>query len=208
MAGEGFMQSTINSLRNNNGMLRKKSMFSRERSFLNIKKEYLKAAEGKLEFKEISKEELQLIRNRFIKNRKKEEIKAVIIFSTIALIFFSFLGYQYKIYSDKQNLKLEKQNLIKYTNDLHEYDYNISEGDKLIELKHWNNAIFRYKSAIEIFPKDFDANYRLALAYSYKCTYEKKDCEVGLAFTNELLESIPENKDLLILKNIFESRKL
>ncbi len=61
MGGEGSTQHMIITMRNNLNMLRKKSMFKRERSFLNVKKEYYKASKGKIASKKLTKEELLLI---------------------------------------------------------------------------------------------------------------------------------------------------
>ena len=51
MAGGGSIAGMIISLRNNAKLLRKRNMFNRESSFLQAKKEYLRAAEGKLDLK-------------------------------------------------------------------------------------------------------------------------------------------------------------
>lgn len=79
MGGEGSTQHMIITMRNNLNMLRKKSMFKRERSFMNIKKEYYKASEGKIAAKKLTKKEVLIIRNKVIKNRRQENIRALLI---------------------------------------------------------------------------------------------------------------------------------
>ena len=60
-------------------------MFKRKRSFLNVKKEYYKASKGKIASKKLTKEELLLIRNKVIANRRKENIRAWLIFFVIVI---------------------------------------------------------------------------------------------------------------------------
>ncbi|MGS2765187.1 hypothetical protein [Sinomicrobium sp. M5D2P9] len=74
MSGGGSIQGMINSLKNNKKLLRSKSLFSKEKTFLNIKKEYLKAAGGNLDFKKASKEDITRIRKSVLKERKKDNI--------------------------------------------------------------------------------------------------------------------------------------
>lgn len=85
-----------------------------------------------------------------------------------------------------------------------EYSYFLEEGDKWIKKRHWHNAIYRYEQAVKLFPNEFEANYRLALAYSYNCKFEKKDCEEGKLLTNRLLKNYSEDKGLQELKIAFE----
>ena len=51
MPGGGSIQGMINSLSNNKKLLRSKRFFHKEKTFLSLKQEYLKAADGKIDFK-------------------------------------------------------------------------------------------------------------------------------------------------------------
>ncbi len=204
MGGEGSMQHMINTLRNNKSMLRKKSMFKKERTFLSTRKEYYHAAEGKIDLKKATKEELLLLRKKILKRRKAESIRTWIIVSAF-LIPIIMLGV-YALNTEKKK-KIEDSETAKekyLIENLNEYTYLIEEGDKWIAKKNWNNAIYRYEQAVKLFPKNFEANYRLALAYSYSCTYNHKNCEIGSALTGKLLKFFPENQDVLKLQKIFE----
>jgi len=75
----------ITTMRNNLGMLRKKSMFKRERSFMNIKNEYYKASNGKIASKKLTKEELLLIRKKVIANRRRENIRSFVVLLIIVI---------------------------------------------------------------------------------------------------------------------------
>ena len=91
----------------------------------------------------------------------------------------------------------------KLTNDLNEFNYLINEGDKWIEKRNWNNAIYRYEQAVKLFPNEFEGNYRLALAHSYGCKDANKNCEIGQKITNRLLNSFPNDSRLIELKTAF-----
>jgi len=205
MGGEGSIQSMITSLRNNRNLLRKKSMFKRGRTFLSTRKEYYKTAKGKnIELKKASKEELQLIRNKIIKQRKVERIitLSIVIALFVAVIMVVFY------FSHKQNIEKIKEVEIEKENYLHEnineYSYLIEEGDNWIDKKNWNNAIYRYKQAVELFPNEFEASYRLALTYSYSCIFENENCEIGETLTARLIKYYPDDPKLQELKKVFE----
>jgi len=53
------------SLSNNKKLLKSKRLFHKERTFLSVKKEYLKASNGKLNFKTASKKELLELRKKY-----------------------------------------------------------------------------------------------------------------------------------------------
>jgi len=195
-------------LRNNRQMLRKTGLFKKDQSFLSSRKEYLKAAKGEVDFKTISKSELRALREKVIKNRKADNLRAWLI--TLA-VMAPFIIYGLHILikpspqSEKKNDKTQ-QILVeqKLTDDLNEFHFLIEDGDKWIEKRNWSNAIYRYKQATELFPNEFEGNYRLALAYSYQCKDLNVDCEVGKKLTNRLLKYFPEEPDLIKLKIDFD----
>jgi len=203
MGGGGSMQHMMNSLRNNKSLLRKRSIFKKERTFLSTKKEYYKAAQGEFDLKKITKEELILLRAKIIKQRKIENRRSWAIV-LVVMVPIVLLGIKASYKTDKKNIEsieTAKDNyLIEHIND---YAYYIEEGDKWIEKKNWNNATYRYEQAVKLFPEDYEANYRLALSYSYSCTYQNKNCEKGRTLTHRLLKSHPEEQNLLELKAIF-----
>ena len=213
MSGAGNMSSMNTILRNNRNLLRKISIFKRDNSFMSARKAYLKALKGEVDIKKLSKQELRRIREKVIKERKKESLKVLIIsiLITIPLIILSyniydnFIQYQNKrlnenFVSDKE---LEKVLIIRENQKkADKYDFFINDGDKWIEKQNWKNAILQYKNALKEFPEKYEANYRLALGYSYNCKFQNRDCEKGLILVERLLKVNPNNSDLLILKTI------
>lgn len=203
-------------LRNNREMLRKTGLFKKDRSFLSSRKEYLKAAKGEVELKTISKSELQAIREKVIKNRKVESIKSWLITITIIIpiiVYGIYISNNYKRQTEQeiyhQKLLKEKNNQLlleqKRNKNLKKYFLIISEGDMWLRKENWNNAIYKYKRAVKLFPNEFEANYRLALAYGYRCQNENKDCDLGEKLTNKLLKYFPEEANLIELKKVFNN---
>ncbi len=213
--GVGSLQGMRSVLRNNRQLLRKTGLFKKDTSFLSSRKEYLKAAKGSVDFKTISKSELRALREKVIKNRKAESLKAwlitlVVLVPIIVYGFYISNKYSHRIKQKIQTEKLKndkaQQILLEQNQNkkLNRYSFIINDGDQWIEKKNWNNAIYRYKEAVELFPDEFEANYRLALAYSYHCQYKNKDCEIGKMLTIRLLKYFPEKVNLIELKNVFE----
>jgi len=206
MGGEGSMQAMNTILRNNRNLLRKKSMFKRDQSFFKARKEYLKAANGEIDFKKISKSELRKIREKVIKERKFENLRVWMITLAILIPIIAFGVYISNQFKIENELHFEQEQLIiaehQFDKKKDNYDFFIEEGDKWIEKKNWRNAIYQYNNAVKVFPEKYEANYRLALAYTYNCKFENKDCEKGNRLVDRLLEVAPNDNDLRILKKI------
>ncbi|MBJ2175609.1 hypothetical protein JBL43_15260 [Aureibaculum sp. A20] len=203
MGGEGSMQSMITILRNNKNLLRKKSFFKRDRTFLSTRKEYYKASKGKINLKKASKQELKIIRERVIKQRKFENIKIWFVTISLLLPILFFILYSTNVFENQKLDNIEDQKDIYLKEHINTYSYYLDEGDKWIEKRHWNNAIYRYQQAVKLFPNEYEANYRLALAYSYNCKFDKKNCEAGKRLTTRLLKNYSEDKNLQKLKFVF-----
>ncbi|NJB69718.1 hypothetical protein GGR42_000180 [Saonia flava] len=87
MGGEGSMSHAITSLRENRALLRKRRTFKEIR-------EYYANLSGKtrLDFKNVSPEELLIIRNKIIEKAKKDKKKEILI-SIVALGLVSLFIY-------------------------------------------------------------------------------------------------------------------
>ena len=182
---------------------------------MSARKAYLKALGGKIDIKKLSKKELSEIRKKVIKERKKESIKYWIISFLIAIpvmifsynLYDNFIQYQNKKLNENfvQDKELEKILIERKEQEkIDKYYFLIADGDKWIAKQNWKNAIFQYKNAVRVFPAKYEANYRLALGYSYNCKFQNADCEKGLKLVERLLKVNPNDSDLLILKRIVE----
>jgi len=199
MGGEGSMKAMIDSLRNNRKLLRNKSRFTKERSFLNLKETYLKGASGKPRFKPYSKEAIKKIKAGFQRKHKQEKV----LFAFLGLLFFLlfiFLGTflikeVLQEQNDRKQLNIQKQEQA--------YLKHIAFGDRWFSESNWHNAIFYYKKALELYPNDYDSSYRLLQAYGQNCEKELEDCAKAKDLLDELLVKFPGKKsELTQLKDV------
>jgi len=162
MGGEGSIQPLLN---NNKNLLRKKSLFKRDKSASTQKAALLKNNTGELEFKKTSQEELQRIKIEIKRKAKKTDINNG-IYAGIAIIFLISLMTIYinnAIKMDKQ-YKLQTEMLIlqeENAKDERKYEIYIEEATEQFEKKHWKNAIHFYKKALVKKPNDSLATIQL-----------------------------------------------
>lgn len=177
MAGEGFMQHAIISLRNNRSLSRKSNFFKKEKSLFIRGKEYVEEEKDELDFKKVSKKKLQSIKegiaNQARKNRRKELLLFTILI--IPVVFLAIVFYNIQV-AGERNIKVSKEKSYKLTN-LDKYNYLISSGDQWLSNKKYYNAIYQYNLALDIFPKDSIASFRMLSAFDMRCQEQKRECD-------------------------------
>lgn len=194
MAGEGSIQGMIISLRNNKNLLRPK------RSFLNQKKEFLKAANGEINFKKATKKELEKIREKIYKERKRQRKINIGIWSVTAIFLISIAVVFTKNIS-QQNYNSEKKAHKAKTEKYYEL---IEDGDQWLKKGNWHNAIFQYKKAKEVFPTEYDINYRLTYVFCLSCEAEYINCKEAKENLDKLIVAFPEKQELFELKKLLK----
>ena len=113
MPGGGSIAGMIISLRNNANMLRRRSMFKKESTFLRTKKEYYKATKGKLELKKLTPIQLKRIRETIRLNRKeslKHTLIAILFVLPILLYVSNALLKTSSFYPFSTYTNLEREN--------------------------------------------------------------------------------------------------
>lgn len=199
MFGGGSIQGMITSLSNNRKLLRSKKLFKKERSFLNLKKEYLKASEGEKNQKKSSKEELHRVRKKIIKERRRENVLLI----TVGIILLSAFTYFIIHIIEQENIAIKKQQTLEFKKKEKEFLSLIDDGDEWFEKGKWHNSIYYYKKAKDIFPKNYDVNYRLVRSYSFECENEFENCEKAKKLLDKLFQMYPDRKkELLKIKGI------
>ena len=88
------------------------------------------------------------------------------------------------------------QALEKYNN----YIELITGGDKYLKQNSWSNALLYYTEALELFPQDYDAKYRIALVLTYKCQSKNKNCNDAKIILDSLINVYPEKSELFELR--------
>lgn len=199
MGGGGSIQGMAIILRNNKKLLRKRNPFRRGTGFERLRDEYRNYSSGKVESRPLSKKELLEIRERIKKQNRKENIRLGIL---AILVLFVILGSTFLLYRSIQATQEEQNNHI-LNIKTEKYLFYIQDGDEWLNKGHFNNALFQYFLAKEIFPNEYDVNYRIALVYGSKCKYEDSSCSKGLRQLKELEVQFPEKNELKKLREYF-----
>lgn len=197
MGGGGSIQGMITALRNNKNLLSKrKSMYDKKsaQKTSGIKK-------GLNCNIEATEEQLLEIRLRIQKRNKRKKIinSLIITISVLFVLYFSFLNSKKEV--------LIKSSVIETKTDKDFYKDYIQYGDTWLEEKKWNAAIYNYQKAVNLYPENFDANYRLALAYAYSCVHVSKHCDSGNVLIKKLMISHGEKNDILYLEAILTNNQ-
>lgn len=197
------VQDMIARLRYNNSLQHKKRLFKKDKSYHRLKGEFQEKAEkDKIQLKTATPEQLAAIRKKILLEKKAEKVMQWVI----VLIFAPLITFGVYVYYNALNPppavnienKIALQEAKKERQE--QYTYFITTGDDWLAEYNWYNAIFEYKKALEIFPRNFDANYRLALAYTYNCQDSKERCQEAEQLIFELLKAYPDNPDLYLLR--------
>ena len=210
MPGEGSMMHMIITLRNNKKLLRRKGMFKKERSFLQSNKEDFSTTASGIPTEAISKEKLASIRSKMIKARKKRNLRLGLFIGVslplVLLMGFFFLEDFSFGFDRLENTGPNQINLAMKKAETSEdkYLYYMEDGDRWLQKRSYHNAIFQYKKAVELFPSEFTALYRMAVAYSYQCQYEFEGCEEGMEIAKKLEKVYPNSEEIKKVKAVFE----
>ena len=206
MSWGGSAQAANDSLRYNRGQLGKRpKMFKKEWGYKNAKKNYIKSAGGVEKYKRLNDFQKKLIRTQIRKEQSADRKKMITLMAIIVSIFIvSLLKLEYGSdakMNERRALYIEKQNIEQAEERYLEY---LVSGDNWIDDDKWDAAITLYQKALHIYPNSYDAKYRLALAYSYKCERMKFDCDLGKTLVSNLLLNNPTHKkELVKLDSIF-----
>jgi len=207
MSWGGSVLHMIITLRNNTALLRKKSFFKKEYTYFKNKQQYLKAADGQLNFKTATKEQLAEIRKKVTNQRKAETTRTVIILLIVGAIALTVfvkmtisIRQEDKIIEEKARQALLLQQEIELKAKAKQFTSFIDKGDDWLGLNKWHDAIHFYNLASELFPDSFEAKHRLAIAYTYICQKEKEDCTDAKNLIDKLIETQPDNTELYQLR--------
>lgn len=193
MAGEGSIQAMISILRNNKSLLKHKSRFKREINTFETRKQFSQPETGQL--KDLSKatpNQLSAIKTKILAHKKRQNILLTVVIICIAVLILSLFKTEIKniVASPFQTSKtINNQQLKQYNNYLY-------FGDKALNAKRYNDAIFNYKKALHLQPDDFGAQYGLANAYVQQCKYQKDNCSNAKTSLEKLLQNFSNREEV------------
>lgn len=176
MAGEGFSKHASTSSRENRNLRRKKSMFKKERTFLNQKSSQIKTNVQEIITKKPSRYELSKIKEAVLNDRRKQFITSLWVVFVCAFVFWYFTDMAFESQKEFVERSVEEVEARNYQEELKQYNYLIESGDEWYNQEKYYNAAFQYRLALEIFPKDTIAFERLMIAYDLNCLNSKRNC--------------------------------
>lgn len=157
MAGGGSIQSMNTIIKNNRNLLKK------NRTFIKNKKDLFRESGGELEFKKLSKAELDIIKASIRKKAKQDTLKMNLILSVIILImvtsflYFGFEEYRKEVLYEKAVIEKEKR----YRFNRMIGSANFSLGKVKLE-----KSLKRFKSAQKLYLNDSLVNSKIKLVDS------------------------------------------
>ncbi|MBL4668600.1 MAG: hypothetical protein JKY30_04995 [Flavobacteriales bacterium] len=168
-----------------------KLLLGKRYTYFDAKKEYLIAAKGlKISNQKATPEQIRNIKELI---RKQKRVAGIRLTIALSIIFPLIIFGAYKFSGLFKNEMTHQQIVVK-EKSIEKYKFHINDGDAMLNKGKWNNAIFQYTQASEILPNEYDAQYRLALAYTYKCKYTNNACGKSDSLVNRLLEHFPDNE--------------
>ena len=200
MAGEGSIQGMITILRNNEKLLRKRNPFRPGVGFERLRQAYRTYAQGEVEITPISKSRLQAIGREAKRADHKDDMRnvVVIVSAVIVAVVLTLLIWNRL---DDYEAAVDAKAIAKTTK---KYLFYINDGDAWLAQRKLHNAVYQYRLARELYPSEFAANHRLAMALAYQCEYERKGCYEGRALFASLQERFPKKAELEQLQILLE----
>lgn len=190
MSFGGSVAQMIQSIRNNNAMLRKESAFTQLRKYEERKLNY------KLKFvdKKISPFELERIKKQIRKDFLEERKRNNIIIASVLVSVFVVLGWSvnYLFFSPTPKVVVIDVEAEQELNK--KFHFYINDGYSRLKKNEFHNAIYQFELATKARPNDFKANLGLTLVLLKKCAITKEDCDKATQQKAMLLTQFPEKQ--------------
>ena len=178
----------IQSIRNNNSLLQKKSAFTQLKKYEERKVSYrLKFIDKKISPFELERIKKQ-IRKDFLAERKRNNIIIVTVLVSVFLVLGWSVNYLFFTPTPKVvTIDIEaEQELNK------KFHFYINDGYSRLKKNEFHNAIYQFELATKTRPNDFKANLGLTLALIKKCAITKEDCDKANKQKAMLSANFPE----------------
>lgn len=190
MSFGGSVAQMIQSIRNNNALLQKKTAFTQLKKYeerkLNYKLKFVDKTVSPAELEHIKKQ----IRAEFLAERKRNNTIIITVLVSVFVILGWSVNYLFFTPSPKVvTIDVEaEQELNK------KFHFYINDGYNRLKNNEFHNAIYQFELAIKTRPNDFKANLGLTLALLKKCAITKEDCDKANKQKAMLLANFPEKQ--------------
>ena len=188
MSFGGSVAQMIQSIRNNNLLLQKKTAFTQLKKYeerkLNYKLKFVDKTVSPTELEHIKKQ----IRTEFLAERKRNNTIIVTVLVSVFLVLGWSVNYLFFTPTPKVvviDVEAEKESSKQF------YFY-INDGYSRLKNNEFHNAIYQFELATKARPDDFKANLGLTLALIKKCVVDKEDCDKANKQKAMLLTNFPE----------------
>lgn len=178
----------MQTIKNNNSLLRKESAFTQLKKYEERKLNYkLKFVDKKVSPAELERIKKQ-IRSEFFLERKRNNTIIITVLVNVFLVLGWSVNYLFFTPAPKVvviDVEAEKESSKQF------YFY-INDGYRRLKNNEFHNAIYQFELATKARPDDFKANLGLTLALIKKCAITKEDCDNANKQKTMLLAKFPE----------------
>ncbi|MDF1674494.1 MAG: hypothetical protein P1U44_02175 [Vicingaceae bacterium] len=190
MSFGGSVAQMIQTIENNNSLLRKESAFTQLKKYEERKLNY------KLKFvdKKISPFELERIKKQIRKDFLAERKRNNIIIVTVLVSVFVVLGWSVNYLFFTPTPKVVTIDIEAEQELNKKFHFYINDGYSRLKKNEFHNAIYQFELATKTRPNDFKANLGLTLALLKKCAITKEDCDNANKQKAMLLANFPEKQ--------------
>ncbi len=180
----------IQTIENNNSLLRKESAFTQLKKYEERKLNY------KLKFvdKKISQFELERIKKQIRKDFLAERKRNNTIIVTVLVSVFVVLGWSVNYLFFTPTPKVVTIDVEAEQELNKKFHFYIKDGYSRLKNNEFHNAIYQFELATKTRPNDFKANMGLTLALLKKCAITKEDCDKAKKQKAMLLTTFSEKK--------------
>ncbi|MBQ20304.1 MAG: hypothetical protein CMD31_06065 [Flavobacteriales bacterium] len=180
----------IQTIENNNSLLRKESAFTQLKKYEERKLNYkLKFVDKKVSPAELERIKKQ-IRTEFLAERKRNNI----IIVTVLVSVFVVLGWSVNYLFFTSTPKVVTVDIEAEQELNKKFHFYINDGYSRLKKNEFHNAIYQFELATKTRPNDFKANMGLTLALLKKCAITKEDCDKAKSQQTILLTQFPEKQ--------------
>ena len=178
----------MQTIRDNNSLLKKESAFTQLRKYQERKVNYkLKFVDKKVSPAELERIKKQ-IRAEFFLERKRNNI----IIVTVLVSVFVILGWSVNYLFFTPTPKVVVIDVEAEKESSKQFHFYINDGYRRLKNNEFHNAIYQFELATKARPDDFKANLGLTLALIKKCAITKEDCDKATQQKTMLSAHFPE----------------
>jgi hypothetical protein len=197
----GGTQGMLTSLSNNKKLRPdRKSLFMRRPKFSGLRDDYRNLSQTILSGKKATPEELKLIREKVLQQRKRDAIRQISIWIVVSCCVLTGIGMWYNSFQQKSEEKATSILAKESADALSGYEANMLEGLKKVEEKKFFYAVGHFENALDYIPHDELAEYQLAKTFCMMCYHQNHACKTAKSIVDSLSQAVKNPSDYQFLR--------